>query len=200
MSYTSSIFDRLCEHLQTNAEHTARVAFGPACEQWISSEAFVALNWAPSQIRVGTFVLCECRKRDITLFEGDESNPTALATIEAKIVHPNKNLENQLQTLRGQLRHTTLPDETPATERGAIVYAVWSDWWKRRDTRQETDFHEKVRETFKGLFMDEPYTIDPTEKLRPIISCQSISWLGKTYKVSVYGVCAALAGESQQHG
>src|SRR5689334_13913128 len=124
MPHTAMIFDHLCSHLAARPSHTARVVFGPACEQWISSEAFAALNWPPTQIPPGTFVLCECRKRDITLFQGPEENPTALATVEAKVIHPNKNLESQLLTLRRQLEPVVLSDETSDTERGAIVYAA----------------------------------------------------------------------------
>src|SRR4051812_6896694 len=104
MSHTILIFDSLCQYLAERAAHVAHVAFGPACEQWLSSEAFVALNWPKSALPAGKFVLCESAKRDITLFDGDDDHRTALATIEAKIVHPNKNLENQLVALRSQIR------------------------------------------------------------------------------------------------
>jgi hypothetical protein len=190
MSYTGMIFDRLSRHVADRADHAARVAFGPACEQWLSSEAFAVLNWPPTAIPAGTFVLCECAKRDITLFEGDERNPTALATIEAKVVHPNANLETQLATLRQQLDAAARPDETPTTERGAIAYAVWVDYHSRRDTRRECDFHAITDATFRTLFEREAHDIEPAEGLRPIIARRSISWLGATYQVSVCGVCA----------
>ena len=44
MSHTKAILNRLCEHLAKRAEPTARFAYGHACEQWIRSEAFAAMN------------------------------------------------------------------------------------------------------------------------------------------------------------
>jgi hypothetical protein len=192
MSHTAAIFDRLCQYLAQRPDHTARVGFGPACEQWISSEAFVALNWSVPPLPTGQYVLCESSKRDIALFDGDGPDRLALATVEAKVVHPNKNLEVQLATLRGQIRATPLADETAATERGVIVYAVWSDWYSRRDTREEAAFHRIVDMTFRGLFGSEAFEAFPPERLRPIVPRRTVPWLGTNYLSSIYGACAAL--------
>jgi hypothetical protein len=120
-----------------------------------------------------------------------DSSAEALATVECKVVHPNKNLESNLATLRAQLRKTAMSDETTATEYGALIYAVWADWFERRDTKEEKVFHSLVNSTLHRLFEPETFSIAPAHGLRAIVESRPVEWRGEFRSVSLYGACAA---------
>jgi hypothetical protein len=100
--------------------HVARIIFGGACEQWFSSEAFVAINWPATPVLLaGHCVLSEDRKRDLIVRNDTQR---VVATIESKVIYNNKNLWSAITQLDEQLQRDAYDDEVPECARGGLMY------------------------------------------------------------------------------
>ncbi|HEV3146682.1 MAG TPA: hypothetical protein VGZ47_22540 [Gemmataceae bacterium] len=179
-----ALYKRIRENLAAQRDHVARIVSGSACEQWFSSEAYVAVNWPNRRLlRHRHCALAEHRKRDLII--RDELERT-IGTVESKMVYNNKNLWSALADLHRQLQRNHYEDEVPECGRAGLLYLVWMDCFARRDVKSLPDFHRAALNEIDRLFPAREYAQFPSKRFDEIVPITESAWPTGCFRLSLH--------------
>lgn len=170
--------------VQRNREHhVAYVIGGSSPAQWLSTEAFAAINWSRSGVlRAGLCAYNEYRKRNIAIYDGDEEDSRLLGSLETKVIHNNGKQIDRIAKLHHDIQYYTKKDRGSACAHGAVVYVVWST---RLLKTSIDDYLLDVERCITAAFDPTTYRQFPAQGFDEIVPPTQLRW-PKPFGVALY--------------
>lgn len=178
MANIKKSFYHIVEYFKDKSNHVEKILLGPACENWIRSEAAFALNnlkKGPFRINPKDGVSEESEKRDLSIIH--KGNKTHV--VELKVIYPNNKMADQLKELKNQLSKTKKGDQNAS--KVGWVFGIWTSAYG--DKYHKIAFFKELRHKIQICFPEGMFTFQ-RNTLSGIIEHGKVKyWDGK------YDVC-----------
>ena len=175
----NAIYDACVTHLRSQSKRVAMASLGAACEQWLNTELFIALNFADAPaVPEGTWARAEHNKIDLAIVQGVKHPMTVRAYIESKVVFPNGAHAEPIAKLTRQLQREAM-DQVMNVPRVGFVFSCWSSYFRSDRNQFLQTIENTIRDTFAGTTAEVAAAVSITDG-------STLRWQNDTVECDVF--------------